>query len=139
MLVASQWRTVRNVLSVAVATFVRMVEIDLLERRAGVNTDIVDDVAMLEHLASTEPGPFSMMVLEGIYSSTLDFDGRLAYIKAWERLQRSITARVQHALAEVLVADLPDDDDLIGLEMLPSCLAHSRCSPSARSASATLS
>jgi hypothetical protein len=105
-----------NVLSVGVARLFRM-EIDLLERRAGVNADAVDDVTMLEHLACTEPGPFSMMVLEGIDPAKLDFDARLDYAKAWDRQQRWATARAQNALAEVLMADLPDDDDLIGLEM----------------------
>lgn len=102
-------------------------ETNLLERRAGVDrarvdrarveTDVLDDVTMLAHLASTEPGVFSMMVLEGIDPTTLDFDARLDYVKAWDRQQRWATARTQSALAEFLTADLPDDDDLIGLEM----------------------
>ncbi len=92
-------------------------ETDLLERREGVDAERVDDVTMLEHLASTEPGPLSMMVLEGIDPAKLDSDARLDYAKAWDRQQRWSTARAQNALAEVLIADLPDDDDLIGLEI----------------------
>jgi hypothetical protein len=105
-----------TVLSVAVGRFC-FVKTDLLERREGVDVDTVDDVTMLKHLANTEPGPFSIMVLEGIDPSTLDFDARLDYAKAWDRQQRWSTARAQNALAEVLVVDLPDDDDQIGLEM----------------------
>lgn len=116
MLVASQWRAARNVLSVAVATLLR-VGIDLLERRAGVNTDVVDDATILEHLACEEPGPLSLMLLESMDPATLDFDGRLNYAKAWDRQQRWATARAQNALVHVLIDDLPDDDDLIALEM----------------------
>ena len=111
--VASDWPTV---LSVAVASLFRM-KIALLERRDNVDADIVDDVTMLEHLASPEPGPFSMMVLEGTDPAKLDSDARLDYAKAWDRQQRWSTARAQNALAEVLIAELPDDDDLIGLEI----------------------
>jgi hypothetical protein len=93
------------------------VKTDLLERRAGVDCDIVDDVTILEHLASTEPGPFSIAVLEGIDPSTLDFDARLDYATAWDRQQRWATARARNALAELLMADLPDNDDVIALEM----------------------
>jgi Domain of unknown function (DUF222) len=120
MLAASQCEPCEPFLSVAVDTLLRM-GIDVLERGERVHPDALDDVTMLEHLASAEPGPFSMMVLESIDPSTLDSDGRLAYVKAWDRLQRSIAARVQHALAGVLVADLPDDDDLIALEMSQRC------------------
>ena len=97
--------------------------VDLLERRerfdrrARLDADTVDDVAILEHLASTEPGPLSIMLLESIDPTQLDFDARLNYAKAWDRQQRWSTARAQNALAELLVADLPDDDDLIGIEM----------------------
>ena len=96
---------------------------DLLERRerfdrrARLDADTVDDVAILEHLASTEPGPLSIMLLESIDPTQLDFDARLNYAKAWDRQQRWSTARAQNALAELLVADLPDDGDLIGIEM----------------------
>lgn len=89
----------------------------LLERRAGVNTDIVDDATILEHLACEEPGPLSFMLLESMDPATLDFDGRLNYAKAWDRQQRWTTARAQNALVHVLIDDLPDDDDLIALEM----------------------
>lgn len=92
-------------------------ETDLLERRAGADADVVDDVTMLERLASTEPGLFSMMVLEGIDPTKLDFAARLDYAKAWDRQLRSSTAGAQNALAGVLIADLPDDDDVVGLEM----------------------
>jgi hypothetical protein len=49
--------------------------------------------------------------------TTLDFDGRLNYAKAWDRQQRWTTARAQNALVHVLIDDLPDDDDLIAVEM----------------------
>jgi hypothetical protein len=116
LLVASHCEPCETVLSVAVATLFR-VETGLLERREGVDNDTVDDVTMLKHLASAEPGPLSMMFLESIDPTNLDFDARLDYAKAWDRQQRWSTARAQNALAEVLMADLPDDDDLIGIEM----------------------
>jgi len=65
MLVASHWQLRETVLSVAVDTLPRM-EIGLLERRESVNTDIVDDATILEHLACEEPGPLSLMLLESI-------------------------------------------------------------------------
>jgi hypothetical protein len=83
---------VETFLSVAVATLVRM-EVGLIERRAGVNTDTVDDATILEHLACEEPGPLSLMLLESMDPATLDFDGRLNYAKAWDRQQRWATAR----------------------------------------------
>jgi hypothetical protein len=96
-----------TVLSVAVATLVRM-EAGLLERRAGVNTDIVDDATILEHLACEEPGPLSLMLLGSMDPATLDFDGRLNYARAWDRQQRWATARAQDALVHVLIDDLPE-------------------------------
>jgi hypothetical protein len=101
---------------VAVGTLFHM-KADLLERREGVNTDIVDDATILEHLACEEPGPLSLMLLESMDPATLDFDGRLNYAKAWDRQQRWATARAQNALVHVLIDDLPDDDDIIGVEM----------------------
>jgi hypothetical protein len=92
-------------------------EIGLLERRESVSTDTVDDATILEHLACNEPGPLSLMLLESMDPATLDFDGRLNYAKAWDRQQRWSTARAQKALVQVFIADLPDDDDQIGLEM----------------------
>lgn len=105
-----------TLLSVAIATLLRM-EIGLLERRESVSTDTVDDATILEHLACNEPGPLSLMLLESMDPATLDFDGRLNYAKAWDRQQRWSTARAQKALVQVLIADLPDADDQIGLEM----------------------
>jgi hypothetical protein len=60
-------------------------ENDLLERREGVDAVRVDDVTMLAHLASTEPDPFSMMVLAGIDVGMLDSDGLLDYAREWDR------------------------------------------------------
>jgi len=98
MLVASHGQVRETVLSVAVDTLPRM-EIGLLERRESVNTDIVDDATILEHLACEEPGPLSLMLLESMDPAALDFDGRLNYAKAWDRQQRWATARAQNALS----------------------------------------
>jgi hypothetical protein len=116
VLAASHSANVDGVLSVAVATLLLM-ENGLLERREGVDANGVDDVTMLEHLASTEPGPFSMMVLAGIDVGMLDSDGLLDYAREWERQQSWATARAQDALSAVLTADLPDDESKIGDEL----------------------
>jgi hypothetical protein len=92
-------------------------ETGLLERREGGNTDIADDATILEHLACSEPGPLSAMLLGSMDPATLEFDCRLKYAKEWDRLQRWATARAQEALVHVLIDDLPDDDDLIAVEM----------------------
>jgi len=92
-------------------------ENDLLERREGVDAERIDDLATLEHLASAEPGPFSMMVLAGIDVAMLDKDGLLDYAREWDRQQAWATARAQDALAAVLTADLPDDESKIGDEL----------------------
>ena len=60
-----------------------------------------------------EPGPLAMMVLSGIDPATLDDGGRLDYAREWERQQRWAAACTQSALAEVMVCDLPDDDEKI--------------------------
>ena len=79
----------------------------------GSDIAVADDVAMLAELAALEPGPLAMMVLSGIDPATLGDDGRLDYAREWERQQRWAAARAQSALAEVMVCDLPDDDDKI--------------------------
>ena len=124
-------RTLVAFLSVAFATVVHMRN-DLLERRESVDADRIDDVALLEHLASTEPGPFSIMVLAGIDVAALDSDGLLDYAREWDRQQAWATARAQDALAAVLTADLPDDESRIGDELQyraamvarPRCIGH---------------
>ena len=111
-----QFANCQSVLSVALTTLFHMT-IDRLERRASVAPDVVDDVTVLAELASLEPGVFPMMLLEGIDPTELDFDARLDYARAWDRQQRWATAQAQNALASLLMADLPDDDDALRLEM----------------------
>lgn len=103
-------------LSVGAATFSRM-ENGLLERREGVDADRIDELALLEHLASAEPGPLAMMMLAGIDVAVLDSDGLLDYAREWDRQQAWATARAQDALVSVLTADLPDDESKIGQEL----------------------
>ena len=59
---------------------------------------------LLKYLATADPGPLSVVLLEGIDRSELDSEARLDYAKAWDRQQRWAANRAEKALAQLAAA-----------------------------------